>query len=565
MQSLPQPDNSIASDRMLQGIAVASNLLLTINDYDQSIQSALAALGPAINVDRIYIFENHPHPDTGEMATSQRWEWVAEGISVELDNPELQNIIYEESFPGWYETFSQHKPVFGTIHDFTEPLHSIMESQSILSLLLVPIFIQDHFWGFTGFDDCHSERRWDPRTLAVLMALAGSIGGAIAQRQSEAKLKQLNETLEYRVKVRTAELEQAKEAAESANQAKSELLAKMTQTLQELQATQEELIQSEKMAALGQLVAGIAHEINTPLGAIQASITNITAAMQATLNQLPLLLQQLSPDLQTSFLNLLAITQQSVPSLSSREERQLRRHLIQKLEEIDYADPEALADVLVEMGIRDIDSLHPLLEYPDQELVWEVARNLSNQFQNSENILLAVERASKIVHALRSYARQDPSGRPVLAHISDSIDIVLTIYQNQIKHGIEVIRDYHDVPPIYCYPDELNQVWTNLIHNAIHAMCGQGQLTIRVGVEAYMVCVQVIDTGTGIPPEIQHRIFDPFFTTKPIGEGTGLGLDIVRRIIAKHHGTITVDSRPGYTNFQVFLPTNLDVLEKGSC
>jgi signal transduction histidine kinase len=159
------------------------------------------------------------------------------------------------------------------------------------------------------------------------------------------------------------------------------------------------------------------------------------------------------------------------------------------------------------------------------------------------------------VFALKTYARYDTTGNKVKAQIAEGIETVLTLYYNQLKRGIKVLKKYDDsLPSILCYPDELNQVWTNLIHNALQAMDYQGTLTIEVKKQDDTLLVSVIDSGKGIPPEIMPKIFQPFFTTKPAGEGSGLGLDIVKKIIEKHQGKIEVESVPGQTTFTVFLP-----------
>ena len=207
------------------------------------------------------------------------------------------------------------------------------------------------------------------------------------------------------------------------------------------------------------------------------------------------------------------------------------------------------------MGIyEEVYPFIPLLQNPHASLILQTAYNLSAQQYNSDNILTAVERAAKIVFALKSYAHYDYSGEMTNANVTEGIDVVLTLYHNQLKHGIEVSKHYQEVPAIYCYPDELNQVWTNLIHNAVQAMQGQGTLDITVSHQEQYVVVAVTDSGSGIPDNIKERIFEPFFTTRPSGEGSGLGLDIVRKIIDKHQGKITVDSQPGNTTFRVFLP-----------
>jgi PAS domain S-box-containing protein len=357
----------------------------------------------------------------------------------------------------------------------------------------------------------------------------------ITERQKASKLlAEYNRTLEIQVAERTQELSQA---------------------LEHLKTTQQGLIQSEKMAALGQLVAGIAHEINTPLGAIRASIGNITTALEQSLVQLPQLFQQLSPERQADFFALLEAKRQNQQTLSTREERQLKRALKQELEAWGLEDSDTLASALVKLGItRNITPFMPLLQDKNKELILEVAYSLFAQHTNSETIQMAVERASKIVFALRIYVRQDNSGKMTKARVTEGIDIVLTLYHNYFKQGIEVIKNYQDIPAILCYPEELNQVWTNLIHNAIQAMNTKGKLELAVFQDEHQVVVQVTDSGCGISPEIKARIFDPFFTTKPPGEGSGLGLDIVKKIVDKHQGKIEVESQLGRTTFSVWLP-----------
>ena len=362
----------------------------------------------------------------------------------------------------------------------------------------------------------------------------------ISQRKKTEKLlTDYNRTLEQEVSDRTQELSQA---------------------LADLQAAQDELIQSEKMAALGQLIAGVAHEINTPLGAIRASIDNISTALAKTLQQLPQLLQQLSPQQQTDFLALLAASRNSQINISFREERKLKRSLRQELTAKGIENPDAIATILVKMGITpNLEPFLSLLNSPSNTSILDCAYNLSMQQSNSANIKLAVERAAKIVFALKSYARQDNSGQMIKANITDGIDVVLTLYHNRLKQGIEVSKRYESVAEILCYPEELNQVWTNLIHNAIQAMGDRGKLNITVTEQNNGVLVQITDSGAGIPAEIKEKIFTPFFTTKPAGEGTGLGLDIVSKIIDKHQGTIEVESDPGNTVFSIWLPVSLSV------
>ena len=333
----------------------------------------------------------------------------------------------------------------------------------------------------------------------------------------------------------------------------------LANALQNLKMTQAELIQSSKMAALGQLVAGVAHEVNTPLGAIRSSVENIDDFFTHNLGKLPQFFQEISPERYSDLLVLLQKSIQQPTTLSAKEKRQFKRGLIHQLEERGIENPDTIADTLVDLGVYDdISPFSPLLEDPDRANILDTVYQIATLQKSTQTIKMATQRAAKVVFALKNYARYDATGEKSIAKLTDGIETVLTLYQNQIKQGVEVIRNYQDnLPAILCYPDELNQVWTNLIHNGLQAMELRGVLTIDVRQEDDNLQVRIIDSGKGIPPEVMPRIFQPFFTTKPPGEGSGLGLDIVNKIIDKHQGEIEVESIPGKTTFTVSLPMNL--------
>ncbi|MBE9117954.1 response regulator [Lusitaniella coriacea LEGE 07157] len=341
----------------------------------------------------------------------------------------------------------------------------------------------------------------------------------------------------------------------------------LAKALEQLTATQNYLIQSEKMAALGQLVAGIAHEINTPLGAIRASSSNIVRALEESLGEFPKLFGRLSEEQQDVFVSLVdeaRSRQKNYGTVPPLETRTRKRALTRQLQKYDIEEARYIADTLMDMGIEgEVEPFLSLLQCPDAEEIVQLAYNFLSLQLNNKNITIAVENASKVVFALKRYAHYDHTGDKQVVDIPESLDTVLELYHNQLKQGVAVRRDYRPLPTLWGYPDELNQVWTNLVQNALHAMKGKGTLEICVDCCDSNIAIEFTDSGSGIPPDIQTRIFDPFFTTKSAGEGSGLGLDIAKKIVEKHKGEIAVNSIPGQTTFKILLPVEEKPRDRG--
>lgn len=362
------------------------------------------------------------------------------------------------------------------------------------------------------------------------------------------RLEEYSKNLEQKVADRTEELRQKNIKLVQVNH-------KLEGTLNELKQSQTQLVQSEKMAALGHLIAGIAHEINTPLGVIRGASDNIFNGLKETILKFPEFFSLLEGRELDAFFHLLKRAMVWDERISSREARKMRRTVEKKLKSGGIENARTLADYLVDMGLMDeVDQLYPLLKNEQAQVFVHSAYRFSSLVKNNRNIITAVERASKIVFALKKFAHHDHAGERVFADIVDGLDTVLTLYHNQIKHGVEVVKKYEEIPPILCYPDDLNQVWTNLIHNALQAMDYKGRLIIHIERKEDAITVSITDSGCGIPIDIQERIYEPFFTTKPAGEGSGLGLDISRKIIEKHEGALEFESEPGKTTFRVILP-----------
>lgn len=353
-------------------------------------------------------------------------------------------------------------------------------------------------------------------------------------------------------------LEQIFVREESLKQKTSEL----TVALDDLRKTQRKLIDVEKMAALGQLIAGVAHEINTPLGAIRSSVGNIKSSI-VVLKEYPVFILQLPEHLKSTFFLLVEDSLKNHVLLTSKEERAYKKSITSTLERYKIGNANSIADTLVDMLIFDhIEKYIEILRADNVESILNMAYKLTGLQRSTDNIDFAASRASKVVFALKNYSRISHSVEKELANITEGIETVFMLYSNQIKQGIEVSKNFEEIPEILCYPDELNQIWTNILHNAIYAMDLKGKLDVKVYVENDFVVVSITDSGKGIPPELIKEIFNPFFSTKPIGEGTGIGLDIVKRIVEKHDGKIEVESIPGRTTFRVFLPIHASEIEQ---
>ncbi|TYQ16548.1 UNVERIFIED_CONTAM: Signal transduction histidine kinase, nitrogen specific [Acetivibrio alkalicellulosi] len=373
-------------------------------------------------------------------------------------------------------------------------------------------------------------------------------------KKSRDSLAQLNKTLEQKVFERTCQLEKANTELLSLNEELHASNEELSDTLQMLKNTQDQLVKSEKMAALGQLVSCIAHELNTPLGAIQASVSNIIENINTNLDMLSSFLSNITPEKKYLLFKLINDSNCSI-NLSTKEEREHRRALLKDLNALGIRNIRKVAEQFSTLCIFNYSEYIHIFKNPDMHVLIEIAYMITCLKNSVHTISVAAEKTNKVVFALRTYAYPSTSSQFVETDIIQTIETVLTIYSNKTNQGVHVIKNYEKIPKVLCNPDEITQVWTNIIQNGLQAMDYKGTLELSTSVKDNYVVVSVTDSGEGIPYDMKDKIFQPFFTTKPLGEGTGLGLDIVSRIIDNHNGKIEVSSSPGKTTFSVFIPT----------
>jgi signal transduction histidine kinase len=346
------------------------------------------------------------------------------------------------------------------------------------SQIAIPLVIKDRLIGVFSVES-REQRQFSEHdeTLVTIVAsqAASAIQNALLYRAGEERrkelaeaherLQELNETLEERVRARTKELEQVNH---------------------DLREAQSQLVQSSKMASLGTLAAGIAHELNTPIGAIHSN-----------------------------------------------------------------ADVERRAVGIIRGILQDTSVAKRLGPQPRLDRALRIFDDINQM------TLEAAERVTRIVQSLKSFARLD---QPELEWVDlhEGIESTLTLLEHLIKDRIQVVKNYGELPKVQCYASQINQVFANVLTNAVQAIGDAGSITITTRQDGSWILIQVADTGVGIKPEHLERIFDPGFTTKGVGVGTGLGLSITYRIIENHQGSIHVESEPGRgTTFTLRLPITL--------
>jgi signal transduction histidine kinase len=337
--------------------------------------------------------------------------------------------------------------------------------------------------------------------------------------------------------------------------------------------TQEAIGQRERLLALGALSAGLTHELNNPAAAAVRATAGLREKIVTLRHKLPAVASGRHDGavlvLLVKLLDDAASRVASAPSLGPLEASDLEDAVTDWLDDHDIAKSWELASPFVQAGIGP-DKLERIAAAvsdaagssdagtgADGDLPGAL-RWLSDTIETEQlltEITDSVGRISSLVGAAKQYSQLDRAPYQVV-DIHDLLDSTLAMLASKIGDGIRVVRDYdRNLPRVPAFPGELNQVWTNLIDNAVSAMGGSGTLTIRTGPDRDQLLIEFTDTGPGVPPEIRNRIFEPFFTTKPVGQGTGLGLDISYRIIVgRHHGDLRVESVPGDTKFRVWLP-----------
>lgn len=319
--------------------------------------------------------------------------------------------------------------------------------------------------------------------------------------------------------------------------------------------------QNEKMMALGKLSAGLAHELNNPASAIARSSAVLKKHLHVTPENFREIISiRLTPEEVETVTDILFSKREkgNMPELTMMERTNREDEMAEWLEDQGIGDAYEMAETFISFGIN-LDELEEISEIVQHQYLKVVFLWLNNVLV-SERLVQEIEGASRQISALiqsvKAYSHMDKASDQELSNIHTGINNTLVMLTHKLKEkNIQVVKKFQeDLPEIPLYVSEMNQVWTNLFDNAIDAMEQGGTLEICTRQELNDIKVEIIDNGPGIPPDIIHQIFDPFFTTKSVGHGTGLGLDIVKRIVEQHKGSINVASSSGKTVFKLCFP-----------
>jgi PAS domain S-box-containing protein len=439
------------------------------------LQTAVQAIRSQLKTDRVVVYRF-------------REDWHGQVVVEDVSEPwvsTLGEMGADNCFPNGYAEYYESGRVRAiddvAIADLDDCHRDYLQSLQVKANLIVPILIQNRLWGLLIAHECRQPRHWTGSEIELLLSLAGQVGVAISQSD-----------LYYQATRNAARAQRQAQELETA--------------LVKLQRTQAQLVQTEKMSSLGQLVAGVAHEINNPVSFIDGNLSHAWEYAQ-------------------DLLDLVNLYQRSYPEPHAA---------------IDAARQRVDLDFLVE-------------DFP----------------KLLESMRVGADRIKNIVTSLRTFSRMDEAEiKPV--QLQDGLNSTLMILQHRLKANgdrptIAVHQHHADLSPVECYAGQLNQVFMNLISNAIDALenaieetgLDHPEITITTREEeGDQVCITIADNGPGIPPEQQARIFEPFYTTKPVGKGTGIGLSISYQIISdRHHGTLTCQSTPGTgTEFTITIP-----------
>ncbi len=457
-------DALLRRDRILESVRFAAQQFLEASRWEMAIDAVLAKIGEASDASRAYIFENH-EVDSGRLYCSMRHEWTAPGVEAQLYHPDLQNLPYVGlGFERWEKLLGNNEIIEGPVSEMNAAEQAFLESQDVLSILVIPVFVEGHWWGFFGLDDCVRERAWSDAEVDSLRAGADMLGATIARQRAQDALLTAKDTLELRVEERTRELQEQITAKEKA--------------MEELAAAQSSLLEVSRAAGMAEVATGVLHNVGNVLNSVNVSCT--------------LLIEK--------------IAQSKVEGVSRMAEL-----LAEQKDDLARFFAEDSRGMQVPAYLN---SLAAALKEERRAMLYE-----------SESLRDRIDHIKEIVSMQQSYGRVSgvkETLRPPLL-MEDALKLNVDALA---RHGIEIVKQYEPVPSITVDKNKVLQILLNLINNAKYAcMENAGEKTVALRILKNgpdRIRMQVSDNGKGITQENLDRIFQHGFTTRKTGHGFGL-------------------------------------------
>lgn len=593
------------NEKVLQTVSDAAELILYYGFNRQIINKILSQFGQSTEVSRVYIFENYIENDS--IFCNQTHEWAAENIHPQIDNPDLHGVQLSDSpFSRWIEILGKHHIISGAIKEFSQFEREMLEQQDIVSVLIVPIFVNNIWYGFIGFDDCINERTWTAVETNAIITAANIIGTAIHREQIEAELKQLNQDLEKRVFERTRELEYEiaeKNIAESLLRDSEEkyrlifekgndgILLSRNKVIRFINPKAYEITGFLPKEMIGHSFEDFIHEDFK-----QLAINNYNSRIDGQDTPATYDIQIITASGKTKWVEIESnvLKWDGKPSLltfitdiQSRKDvenelRELNLHLEDRVKQ-EFKQIAMQQELLIQKNkLESLGELSAGISHEINQPLGGVSFSLDNILHELDSGLLTndylktkinlifsdIERIQKIIDHVRVFSRDNQEINYETVEINSVVENSVSLVLHHYTNNNIFIRLHLCSEPLYIFgsPFQLEQVLLNMFSNskfALERKSANGQLNfekyieITSKLENQHIILELTDNGIGISTNIITRIFDPFFTSKPAAEGTGLGLSISYGIINRMKGKIDVESVENeYTKFTISIPVN---------
>lgn len=520
-----QLENQVELQNLIMNIATQF-INSPFESLDYSINQSLKDIGQFVNADRSYIFDYN----TAKRTSSNLYEWCREGITPQIEN--LQDVSFED-MPLWVEKHFAGEPMdIPAVDELPkEKLRELLEIQDIKSLLALPLMKEGHCIGFIGFDSVNNHYTYTERDKKILTLFAEMLVNVTIRRENLEEIERSKE------QIRQINLNLEKEVIEKT--LKNAELSRL-------------LTDQEKLAMIGEISAGIAHDLNTPLGSIKVGAESIRYTLESLFKSImeKCTIEQLHFACNRAVENNIELFIGGIQS--RREAAAFEEYIRTNFPEISVDIP-TLANNLVKarISIEEKDVINHILQTSNPFDYLNLIYHIQTTRTFIDTILIASDKASQVVKNLRTFVRFDQNSMKGPVNLKHNISTVLNVFNYEINSKVDLHFNIDPMIVIEGFEIKLYQLWSNLIKNAIEAIQGYGKLIIESLETDKTYEISIENDGDVIPQDVLEKMFTKFYTTKSKSNGTGLGLSIVQNVVEEHHAKIQVSSIPNSTRFTV--------------